>query len=501
MRQGGMTVSISDALLARLKDPSLVTDKALIAGEWLAEADGGKTFDITNPSTGEVIAILPDMGRAEAARAVDGAYKAQKEWAKKTAKDRAAILRRLYDLMLANADDLAAILTMEMGKPLAEARGEILYGASYVEWFAEEAKRVYGDTIPGHQQDKRIIVLKQPVGVVAAITPWNFPNAMLARKFAPAVAAGCAMVSKPAAETPLSALSLALLAERAGLSSGVFSVVTSTDSSSIGKEFTENTKVRKLTFTGSTGVGKILMRQGAEQIMKLGLELGGNAPFIVFDDADLDAAVEGAMVSKYRNNGQTCVCANRLYVQAGVYDVFAEKLAARVAAIKVGDGFEDGVNAGPLITKKAVEKVEEHIADALSKGASITLGGAAADRAGLFFQPTILTGVTSDMKIAREETFGPVAPLFKFETEEEVIEMANNTEFGLASYFYARDLSKVFRVAEALEYGMVGINTGLISNETAPFGGIKQSGQGREGSKYGLEDYLEIKYLCLSIEG
>ncbi|PWJ93712.1 MULTISPECIES: NAD-dependent succinate-semialdehyde dehydrogenase [Mesorhizobium] len=494
-------MSISNALLARLKDPSLVTDKALIAGEWLSAADGGKSFDITNPSTGDVIATLPDMGRAEAARAVDAAYKAQKDWAKKTAKDRAAILRRLYDLMLANADDLAAILTMEMGKPLAEARGEILYGASYVEWFGEEAKRVYGDTIPGHQQDKRIIVLKQPVGVVAAITPWNFPNAMLARKFAPAVAAGCAVVSKPAAETPLSALSLALLAERAGLPSGVFSVVTSTDSSSIGKEFTENAKVRKLTFTGSTGVGKILMRQGAEQIMKLGLELGGNAPFIVFDDADLDAAVEGAMVSKYRNNGQTCVCANRLYVQAGVYDVFAEKLAAKVAALKVGDGFEDGVNAGPLITQKAVEKVEEHIADALSKGASIMLGGKPADRAGLFFQPTILTGVTSDMKVAREETFGPVAPLFKFESEEEVIEMANNTEFGLASYFYAKDLSKVFRVAEALEYGMVGINTGLISNETAPFGGIKQSGQGREGSKYGLEDYLEIKYLCLSIEG
>jgi len=492
-------MAVSDTLLSRLKDPTLVTEKALVAGEWLEAADGGKTFDVTNPSTGERIATLPDMGRAETARAIDSAYAAQKDWAKKTAKERAAILRRLYELMIANADDLAAILTAEMGKPLAEAKGEILYGASYVEWFGEEAKRVYGDTIPGHQQDKRIIVLKQPVGVVAAITPWNFPNAMLARKFAPAVAAGCAMVSKPAGETPLSALALALLAERAGLPAGVFSVVTSTDSSSIGKEFTDNDKVRKLTFTGSTGVGKILMRQGAEQIMKLGLELGGNAPFIVFDDADLDAAVEGAMISKYRNNGQTCVCANRIYVQAGVYDAFAEKLAAKVAALKVGDGFEEGVNAGPLITEKAMEKVEEHIADALAKGASIAAGGKPSDKGDLFFEPTILTGVTSDMKVAREETFGPVAPLFRFDMEEDVIELANATEFGLASYFYAKDLSKVFRVAEALEYGMVGINTGLISNEMAPFGGIKQSGQGREGSKYGIEDYLEIKYLCLSI--
>lgn len=492
-------MTISDKLLSRLKDPSLVTDKALIAGEWLEKSDGGKTFEVTNPSTREVIATLPDMGRAETARAIEFAYKAQKLWAAKTGKERAAVLRKLYDLMVANADDLAAILTMEMGKPLAEARGEILYGASYVEWFGEEAKRVYGDTIPGHQSDKRIIVIKQPVGVVAAITPWNFPNAMLARKFAPAVAAGCTMISKPAAETPLSALSLAVLAERAGLPKGVFNVVLSKDSSSIGKEFTENDKVRKLTFTGSTNVGKILMRQGADQIMKLGLELGGNAPFIVFDDADLDAAVEGAMVSKYRNNGQTCVCANRLYIQAGVYDAFAEKLAAKVAAMKVGDGFEPDVNAGPLITEKAVEKVEEHIADALAKGAKVMTGGKQHENGGLFFQPTILTGVTTDMKVAREETFGPVAPLFRFETEEDVVEMANNTEFGLASYFYSKDVSKIFRVAEALEYGMVGINTGLISTELAPFGGIKQSGQGREGSKYGIEDYLEIKYLCLSI--
>ncbi len=493
-------MALSDTLVRRLKDPSLATDKALIAGEWRAEGEGGATFEVTNPSTGEVIATLPDMTRADAARAIDAAYKAQKLWAKKTGKERAAVLRRLYDLMVANADDLAVILTMEMGKPLAEAKGEILYGASYVEWFGEEAKRIYGDTIPGHQQDKRIIVLKQPIGVVASITPWNFPNAMLARKFAPAVAAGCSMVSKPAAETPLSALALAVLAERAGLPAGVFNVITSKRSADIGLEFTENDRVRKLTFTGSTGVGKILMRQGAEQIMKLGLELGGNAPFIVFDDADLDAAVEGAMISKYRNNGQTCVCANRLYVQAGVYDAFAEKLAAKVSAMKVGDGFEEGVVAGPLITEKAVEKVEEHIADALEKGGAIAVGGKRDVRGGLFFQPTILTGVTSVMKVAKEETFGPVAPLFRFETEEEVVEMANDTEFGLASYFYAKDLSRVFRVAEALEYGMVGINTGLISTEVAPFGGIKQSGQGREGSKYGIEDYVEVKYLCLQVD-
>jgi succinate-semialdehyde dehydrogenase/glutarate-semialdehyde dehydrogenase len=490
-------MTISEKLLSKLKDASLVTDKALVAGEWVAASDSGKTFEVTNPSTGDVIAVLPDMGRAETARAIDAAYIAQKAWAKKTGKERAAVLRKLYDLMVANADDLAAILTMEMGKPLAEAKGEILYGAAYVEWFGEEAKRVYGDTIPGHQPDKRIIVIRQPVGVVAAITPWNFPNAMLARKFAPAVAAGCAMISKPAAETPLSALSLAILAERAGLPAGIFNVILSKDSPSIGKEFTENEKVRKLTFTGSTEVGRILMRQGADQIMKLGLELGGNAPFIVFDDADLDAAVEGAMISKYRNNGQTCVCANRLFVQAGVYDAFATKLAAKVREMKIGDGFEPGIDAGPLISEKALAKVEEHIGDAVAKGAEVVLGGNA--QGGLFFQPTVLTGVTIDMKIAREETFGPVAPLFKFETEEEVIETANNTEFGLASYFYSKDMSKIFRVAEALEYGMVGINTGLISTEAAPFGGIKQSGQGREGSKYGIEDYVEIKYLCLSI--
>ncbi|SEK05744.1 succinate-semialdehyde dehydrogenase / glutarate-semialdehyde dehydrogenase [Sphingobium sp. AP50] len=492
-------MAIADTLLTKLKDKSLVTESAYIAGEWLGRSDSGATFEVSNPSTGGVIATLPDLGRAETARAIDAAEIAQKQWAAKTGKDRASILRRVYDLMIANVDDLAAILTTEMGKPFAEARGEILYGASYIEWFGEEAKRIYGDTIPGPQADKRIIVLRQPVGVVATITPWNFPNAMLARKFAPALAAGCAVVSKPAAETPLSALALAVLAERAGLPAGLFNVVTSRSSSDIGKEFCENEKVRKLSFTGSTEVGRILMRQGADQIMKLGFELGGNAPFIVFDDADIDAAVEGAMISKYRNNGQTCVCANRLYIQAGVYDEFARKLAEKVRAMKVGDGFEEGVVVGPLIDANAKIKVEDHIADAVANGAEVVLGGKSDTRGGLFFQPTILTGVTSAMKVAREETFGPVAPLFKFETEDEVVALANDTEFGLASYFYARDLGKVFRVAEALEYGMVGINTGLISTEVAPFGGIKQSGQGREGSKYGIDDYTELKYLCISI--
>ncbi|HCL64759.1 MAG TPA: succinate-semialdehyde dehydrogenase (NADP(+)) [Rhizobium sp.] len=493
-------MSISNLLTSKLKDPSLATDKALVGADWLSASESGKTFDVTNPATGDVIATLPDLGKVEVTRAIDAAHKAQKAWARKTGKERAGVLRKLFDLMVANADDLATILTMEMGKPWAEARGEILYGASYVEWFGEEAKRVYGDTIPGHQPDKRIMVIKQPIGVVGAITPWNFPNAMLARKMAPAVAVGCAMVSKPAAQTPLSALALAILAERAGLPAGIFSVVTSTDAAMVGKEMCENDKVRKLTFTGSTNVGKILMRQGADQIMKLGLELGGNAPFIVFDDADLDAAVEGAMVSKYRNAGQTCVCANRLYVQSGIYDAFAAKLAERVSNMKVGDGFAEGVTTGPLIDQNALKKVQEHVSDAVSKGAKVTIGGNGSELGGLFFQPTILTGVTSNMKVAIEETFGPVAPLFKFDTEEEVIELANNTEFGLASYFFSKDVSKVFRIAEALEYGMVGINTGLISTEVAPFGGIKQSGLGREGSKYGIDDYTEIKYLCLGIE-
>ncbi|MDQ0423403.1 succinate-semialdehyde dehydrogenase/glutarate-semialdehyde dehydrogenase [Peteryoungia aggregata LMG 23059] len=490
-------MTLSKVLTDKLKDPTLATDKSLVGNDWLAASQSGKTFEVTNPATGEVIAVLPDLNKAEVTKAIDAAHTAQKAWAKKTGKERAAVLRKLNDLMVANADDLATILTMEMGKPWPEARGEILYGASYVEWFAEEAKRVYGDTIPGHQADKRIMVIKQPVGVVGAITPWNFPNAMLARKVAPALAVGCAMVSKPAAQTPLSALALAILAERAGLPAGLFSVLTSTDAAMIGQELCANDKVRKLTFTGSTNVGRILMRQGADQIMKLGLELGGNAPFIVFDDADLDAAVEGAMISKYRNAGQTCVCANRLYVQAGVYDAFAKKLAEKVGQLKVGNGFAEGVTTGPLIDAKAIEKVKEHVADAVSKGAKIALGGSGAEAGELFFQPTILTGVTTAMKVATEETFGPVAPLFKFETEEEVVELANATEFGLASYFYSKDIAKIFRVAEALEYGMVGVNTGLISTEVAPFGGIKQSGLGREGSKYGIDDYTEIKYICL----
>jgi succinate-semialdehyde dehydrogenase / glutarate-semialdehyde dehydrogenase len=488
---------IARHLISKLKDPWLATANALVGTEWVPASESGKTFDVTNPSTGEVIATLPDLGKVEVARAIEAAHAAQKVWAKKTGKERAAVLRKLYELAVANADDLATILTMEMGKPWPEARGEILYGASYIEWFGEEGKRVYGDTISGHQPDKRIIVIKQPVGVVGAITPWNFPNAMLARKMAPALAVGCSMVSKPAAETPLSALALAILAVRAGLPLGALSVITSTDAAMVGKEFCENDKVRKLTFTGSTNVGRILMRQGADQIMKLGLELGGNAPFIVFEDADLDAAVEGAMISKYRNAGQTCVCANRLYVQAGVYEAFTVKLAERVAKMKVGDGFAEGVSIGPMIDKNALRKVEEHVSDAVAKGASVVVGGRRGEQGGLFFQPTVLTGVTSDMKVAVEETFGPVAPLFQFETEEEVIQLANNTEFGLAAYFYSKDMAKIFRVAEALECGMVGINTGLISTELAPFGGIKQSGLGREGSKYGIDDYTEIKYLCV----
>ncbi|MDP1730829.1 MAG: NAD-dependent succinate-semialdehyde dehydrogenase [Devosia sp.] len=488
---------ITDALSSKLKNRDLLPAAAFIGGQWVGRAESGETFEVTNPSTGAVLATLPKMGVIEAKRAIAAAETAQAAWAAKTGKERGAILRKLYELMVANADDLAAIMTAEQGKPLAEARGEILYGAAYVEWFSEEAKRVYGDTIPGHQPDKRIIIIKQPVGVVATITPWNFPNAMLARKLAPALAVGCAVVSKPAAETPLSAIALARLAEQAGLPGGLFNLLPSTHSSDIGKEFCANKTVRKLSFTGSTEVGRILMRQGADQIKRLSLELGGNAPFIVFDDADLDAAVEGAMVSKYRNNGQTCVCANRIYVQAGVFDAFAEKLVAAVGKLRVGDGFAEGVTTGPLIDRKAVEKVEAHLSDATRKGAKILTGGKVKE--GLFFEPTVLVGATREMLLSWEETFGPVAPLFMFETVEEVIELANATEFGLASYFYARDLSRVFKVAEALDYGMVGINTGLISTEIAPFGGVKQSGFGREGSKYGVEDYLDIKYLCLSV--
>ena len=485
-------------LASLLKDPGLLVGKAYLAGEWV-DADDGATFDVTNPARGDVITPVADMTRAETARAIDAAYSAQKDWAARTAKDRAGVLRKMYDLMVEHADDLATILTAEQGKPHAEAKGEILYGAAYVEWFGEEAKRMYGEIIPGHQPDKRIQVIRQPVGVAASITPWNFPNAMIARKMAPALASGCAFVARPASETPLSALALGVIADRAGLPKGVMSILPSTHSSDIGKEFCENPKVRKLTFTGSTEVGRILLRQAADQVMKCSMELGGNAPFIVFDDADLDAAVEGAMICKFRNNGQTCVCANRIYVQAGVYDAFAEKLAAALAKQKVGDGLAEGTTLGPLINDDAVEKVEAHLKDAEAKGAKILTGGHRHDLGGTFFEPTIVTGATGEMDFAREETFGPVAPLFKFETVDEVIELANDTIFGLASYFYARDLSRVYKVAEALEYGMVGVNTGLISNEMAPFGGVKQSGQGREGSRHGLDDYTELKYICLGV--
>ncbi len=492
-----MLDSVTD-LRSLLKDPSLLVTQAYVAGQWI-DADDATTFEVTNPARGDVICKLPNLGRAETARAIEAADKTRREWAARTGKERAAVLRKWYDLMVANADDLGAILTAEMGKPLAEAKGEILYGASFVEWFGEEAKRVYGETIPGHQRDKRITVIKQPIGVAASITPWNFPNAMIARKVAPALAVGCGFVARPAAETPLSALAMALLAERAGVPAGLFSVITSKRSSDIGKEFCENPIVRKLTFTGSTEVGRILLRQAADQVMKCSMELGGNAPFIVFDDADLNAAVEGAMISKFRNNGQTCVCANRIYVQAGVYDAFAAKLAEAVKKLNVGDGLKEGVTTGPLINEAAVEKVEEHIADALSGGGTIVTGGKRHSLGGTFFEPTVVTGITPDMKVSTEETFGPLAPLFKFETEEAVIELANNTIFGLASYFYARDIGRITRVQEALEYGMVGVNTGLISTEVAPFGGVKQSGLGREGSHHGVEDYLEMKYICLSI--
>ena len=492
-----MLDSVTD-LRALLKDPSLLADKAYVAGEWI-EADDGSSFEVTNPARGDVIARVPNLGRAETARAIAAAAVAQKDWAARTGKERAAVLRKWFDLMMANQDDLGTILCAEMGKPLAEAKGEVGYGASFIEWFAEEAKRVYGETIPGHQRDKRITVIKQPIGVVASITPWNFPNAMITRKCGPALAVGCGFVARPASETPLSALALAVLGERAGLPGGIFSVITSERASAIGKEFCENPIVRKLTFTGSTEVGRILLRQAADQVMKCSMELGGNAPFIVFDDADLDKAVEGAMISKFRNNGQTCVCANRIYVQAGVYDAFAAKLKAAVEKSVVGDGLKDPVQFGPLINLDAVEKVEEHIADAKAKGAEVVLGGQRHALGGSFFQPTVLTGVTDEMAVTHEETFGPVAPLFKFETEEEVIEKANATIFGLASYFYARDIGRITRVQEALEYGMVGVNTGLISTEVAPFGGVKQSGLGREGSHHGIEDYLEMKYICLSI--
>ena len=481
--------------MMQLKDPSLFRQQAYINGEW-CNADKGGSHAVTNPATGETIGSVPLMGAAETKRAISAANDAWRQWRKKTAKERSIILRKWNDLMLANLDDLALIMTVEQGKPLAEAKGEIAYAASFIEWFAEEGKRAGGDTIPSPSPSSRIVVVKEPIGVCAAITPWNFPAAMITRKAGPALAAGCTMVLKPAESTPFSALALAVLAERAGIPAGVFSVVTGS-AREIGAEMTSNPVVRKLTFTGSTGVGKLLMEQCAATIKKLSLELGGNAPFIVFDDADLDAAVEGAMASKYRNAGQTCVCANRLYVQDGIYDAFAEKLVAAVARLKVGNGQQEGVTQGPLIDQKAVAKVEEHIADAVAKGARILAGGKRHALGQSFFEPTVLADVTSDMIVAREETFGPMAPLFRFKTDDEVLALANDTEFGLASYFYSRDIGRIWRVAEGLESGMVGINTGLISNEVAPFGGVKQSGLGREGSKYGIEDYQVIKYLCM----
>ncbi len=480
----------------RLKDVSLLKTLAYVDGAWTA-ADTGATFDVLNPATGEVLAKLPDMGAAETRRAIEAANAAWPAWKAKTAKERANILRAWYTLIMANQEDLAILLTAEQGKPLAEARGEIAYGASFIEWFAEEAKRVYGDVIPGHGVDKRIIVLKEPIGVVAAVTPWNFPNAMITRKCAPALAVGCPVVIKPAEDTPLSALALAELAERAGIPKGIFNIVTTNHAPAVGGELTANPLVRKLSFTGSTEVGKLLMSQCAATVKKVSLELGGNAPFIVFDDADLDAAVLGAMASKYRNAGQTCVCANRLLIQDGVYDEFARRLAIAVAGLTVGSGLTSAATQGPLINEEAVEKVERLLADAVSKGATILCGGKRHELGRTFFEPTIVTNVTPAMAMAREEIFGPVAPLFRFKTEAEAIAMANDTQFGLAAYFYAGNVARVWRVAEKLEYGIVGINEGIISTEVAPFGGVKESGIGREGSKYGAEDFLEIKYLCL----
>ena len=479
-----------------LKDSRLFHQQCYINGVWV-DADHQETLAVTNPATGETLGGVPKLGVVEVNRAITAAQEAFAGWRARTAKERSTLLRRWFNLMLEHQDDLAVLMTLEQGKPLTEARGEIAYAASFIEWFAEEAKRVYGDVIPPHQADKRIVVVKEPIGVCAAITPWNFPAAMITRKAGAALAAGCTMVIKPASQTPFSALALCELAERAGIPAGVLNVVTGS-AQVIGAELTANPTIRKLSFTGSTAIGKQLMRECAGTMKKLSLELGGNAPFIVFDDADLDAAVEGAIISKYRNAGQTCVCANRILVQEGVYQAFADKLSQAVAAqLKVGNGLESGVTQGPLIDEAAVAKVEEHIADALSKGARVVLGGRRHELGGTFFQPTILTQVTPEMAVAREETFGPVAPLFRFSTEQDAIRMANDTEFGLASYFYSRDIGRIWRVSEALEYGMVGVNTGLISTEIAPFGGMKESGLGREGSKYGIEEYLEIKYLCM----
>ena len=481
--------------MLKLKDPSLLRQQAFVAGAWV-DADDGATVAVVNPATGVTLGTVPMCGAAETRRAIAAAEVAQRAWAQVSAKERAAILRRLNDLMLANTDDLALIMTSEQGKPLAESKGEIGYAASFIEWFAEEARRVYGDTIPATSNDKRIIAIKQPVGVTAAITPWNFPTAMLTRKAGPALAAGCSMVVKPATQTPYSALAFAELAARAGIPKGLLSVLTGS-ATKIGGEMTASPIVRKLTFTGSTEVGRTLMKQSADTIKKLSLELGGNAPFIVFDDADVDAAVEGAMISKYRNTGQTCVCANRLYVQRGVLKAFTDKLVAKVKAMKVGNGLEPGVVQGPLIDMKAVAKIEEHVADARAKGGEVLTGGKRHALGGQFFEPTVIAGATAQMLVAHEETFGPLAPIFAFDTEDEVIKLANDSEFGLASYFYSRDIGRVMRVAERLESGMVGVNTGLISTAEAPFGGVKQSGLGREGSRYGLDEFLEIKYICL----
>jgi succinate-semialdehyde dehydrogenase/glutarate-semialdehyde dehydrogenase len=490
-----MTRMSDTAAQLGLKDASLLRDQCYIDGKW-AGADSGKTIDVTNPADGKRLGTVPAMGSEETRRAIEAAERAWPAWRAKTAKERAKILRTWYDLMLANQEDLARIMTAEQGKPLAESRGEILYAASFIEWFAEEGKRIYGDTIPPHLAGRRLVVIKEPVGVCAAITPWNFPAAMITRKAGPALAAGCPIVVKPATMTPYSALAMAELAERAGVPAGILSVLTGS-AKAIGGEMTGNPIVRKLTFTGSTEIGKQLMAQCAGTVKKVSLELGGNAPFIVFDDADLDAAVAGAIASKYRNTGQTCVCANRLLVQNGVYEAFAGKLAEAVSQLKVANGLEDGAQQGPLIDVAAIEKVEDHIQDALSKGARVVVGGRRHALGGTFFEPTVLADVTTDMKVTREETFGPVAPLFRFDTEEQAIRMANDTEYGLASYFYSRDIGRIWRVAEGLEYGIVGINEGIISTELAPFGGMKESGIGREGSKYGMEEYLEVKYLCM----
>jgi len=478
-----------------LKDTALFRQQAYIDGAWV-NADNNQTFAVTNPANGDVLGSVPEMGRTETARAIAAAEAALPAWRAKTAKERAGLLKKWFDLVMENQEDLARLMTAEQGKPLAEARGEIVYGASFIEWFGEEAKRLYGETVPTNAPDRRIQVIKQPIGVVASITPWNFPNAMITRKCAPAMAAGCTVVAKPAEDTPYSALALAELAERAGIPKGVFNVVTGIPKE-IGGEITSNPVVRKVSFTGSTAVGKLLMKQCADTVKKVSLELGGNAPFIVFDDADLDAAIAGVMASKYRNAGQTCVCANRIYVQDGVYDAFTAKMAVAVGELKVGSGFDDGISQGPLINAAAIEKVESLVADAVSKGAKVVVGGARHALGGTFYTPTILTDVTNEMACASEEIFGPVAPLYRFKDEADVIKQANDTPYGLAAYFYARDIGRVYRVAEALEYGIVGINEGIISTEVAPFGGVKESGLGREGGKYGIEEFVEVKYLCI----